>query len=161
LEKMLDEDEFFSDHGIRSSVSFFISSIPWLWFLRIGCQRSTRMNHGGWMLMDRGMRWIIGLVIPGLRCLVAIRTGEGQFVRRISPLCTYHGVDLWFIGLAVNMLLIESLQRFYQYYGDDVRVRSSCAFSSWPLTFYCRWSVLRAVGIIWTSSKLLMKFSTG
>jgi hypothetical protein len=28
LEKMLDEDEFFSDHGIRSSVSFFISSIP-------------------------------------------------------------------------------------------------------------------------------------
>jgi len=26
------------------------------------------------------------------------------------------------IWLAVNFLLIESLQRFYQYYGDDVQV---------------------------------------
>jgi hypothetical protein len=25
-------------------------------------------------------------------------------------------------GLAVNFLLIESLQRFYQYYGDDIQV---------------------------------------
>lgn len=27
-----------------------------------------------------------------------------------------------FLGLAVNFLLIESLQRFYQYYGDDFQV---------------------------------------
>lgn len=27
-----------------------------------------------------------------------------------------------FIGLATNFLLIESLQRFYQYYGDDLQV---------------------------------------
>ncbi len=27
------------------------------------------------------------------------------------------------LGLAVNFLLIESLQRFYQYYGDEVEVR--------------------------------------
>jgi hypothetical protein len=26
------------------------------------------------------------------------------------------------LGLAVNFLLIESLQRFYQYYGDDLKV---------------------------------------
>ena len=26
------------------------------------------------------------------------------------------------IWLAVNFLLIESLQRFYQYYGDDIQV---------------------------------------
>ena len=25
-------------------------------------------------------------------------------------------------GLAVNFILIESLQRFYQFYGDDVQV---------------------------------------
>lgn len=29
------------------------------------------------------------------------------------------------IWLAVNFLLIESLQRFYQYYGDDVQVGAS------------------------------------
>lgn len=28
-----------------------------------------------------------------------------------------------FVGLAVNFLLIESLQRFHQYYGDDLQVR--------------------------------------
>jgi hypothetical protein len=29
-------------------------------------------------------------------------------------------------GLAVNFLLIESLQRFYQYYGDDFQVNCIC-----------------------------------
>jgi len=29
------------------------------------------------------------------------------------------------IGLATTFLLIESLQRFYQYYGDDLQVRVS------------------------------------
>jgi hypothetical protein len=30
------------------------------------------------------------------------------------------------IWLAVNFLLIESLQRFYQYYGDEVQVGAVC-----------------------------------
>jgi hypothetical protein len=30
------------------------------------------------------------------------------------------------IGLAVNFLLIESLQRFHQYYGDDLQVLKAC-----------------------------------
>ena len=39
------------------------------------------------------------------------------------------------IWLAVNFLLIESLQRFYQYYGDDIQVgavndRLSCILNS-------------------------------
>jgi len=34
------------------------------------------------------------------------------------------GIGRWLspTGLAVNFLLIESLQRFYQYYGDDLQV---------------------------------------
>jgi hypothetical protein len=33
------------------------------------------------------------------------------------------------LGLAVNFLLIESLQRFYQYYGDELQV---CLTSIYP-----------------------------
>lgn len=31
-------------------------------------------------------------------------------------------MPLYSVGLATNFLLIESLQRFYQYYGDDLQV---------------------------------------
>lgn len=34
-------------------------------------------------------------------------------------------------GLATNFLLIESLQRFYQYYGDDLQVCNGTLCSLW------------------------------
>ena len=37
------------------------------------------------------------------------------------------------IWLAVNFLLIESLQRFYQYYGDDVQVGTCNVCASYIL----------------------------
>lgn len=34
-------------------------------------------------------------------------------------------------GLAVNFLLIESLQRFHQFYGEDVQVCARCHRRTW------------------------------
>jgi len=34
----------------------------------------------------------------------------------------------FFAGLATNFILIESLQRFYQYYGNDLQVRQASHF---------------------------------
>lgn len=52
-------------------------------------------------------------------CLEEIPTGEDLFVRCFSVSATFiHNIS----GLAVNFILIESLQRFYQYYGDEVQV---------------------------------------
>jgi len=47
------------------------------------------------------------------------------------------------VWLAVNFLLIESLQRFYQYYGDDVQVGAgdvcfSCVLNSVTLRLSAR-----------------------
>ena len=44
-----------------------------------------------------------------------------------GPICEYLVIPsvrelIVHLGLAVNFLLIESLQRFYQYYGDDLQV---------------------------------------
>jgi hypothetical protein len=53
------------------------------------------------------------------------------------------------IWLAVNFLLIESLQRSYQYYGDDVQVGAVDAYASYilnPVTI--RSSVLQEAGSI-------------
>lgn len=51
---------------------------------------------------------------------MAILTGADRFVRTKSH-CE-HTDSHRPTGLAVNFLLIESLQRFYQYYGDDLQV---------------------------------------
>ncbi|KAL0072654.1 hypothetical protein AAF712_000417 [Marasmius tenuissimus] len=86
LEKMLDEDEFFSEHGIRS-LSKLHKDRPW------------------------------GMDVHGQRYEVAYWPGDS-----LSGM--FGGNSNWRgpIWLAVNFLLIESLQRFYQYYGDDLQV---------------------------------------
>ncbi|KAI0066247.1 hypothetical protein BV25DRAFT_1797668 [Artomyces pyxidatus] len=86
LEKMLDESEFFSEHGIRS-LSKLHKEHPW------------------------------GMEVNGQRHEVNYWPGE-------SKSGMFGGNSNWRgpIWLAVNFLLIESLQRFHQYYGDELEV---------------------------------------
>jgi hypothetical protein len=86
LEKMLDEDEFFSEHGIRSL--------------------SKRHLEEPWGMDVKGQRYEVGYW-PG-------DSLSGMFGGNSN----WRG-PIW---LATNFLLIESLQRFYQYYGDDLQV---------------------------------------
>ncbi|KAF9227458.1 hypothetical protein BS17DRAFT_466442 [Gyrodon lividus] len=86
LEKMLDENEFLSEYGIRS-LSKLHKDKPW------GMQ-----VHGQWHEVGY---W------PG-------DSRSGMFGGNSN----WRG-PIW---LAVNFLLIESLQRFYQYYGDELKV---------------------------------------
>ncbi|CCM00415.1 uncharacterized protein FIBRA_02445 [Fibroporia radiculosa] len=86
LEKMLDEDEFFSEHGIRS-LSKKHKDQPW------------------------------GMDVHGEHYEVNYWPGD-------SKSGMFGGNSNWRgpIWLAVNFLLIESLQRFYQYYGDELQI---------------------------------------
>ncbi|KAI8993796.1 Six-hairpin glycosidase-like protein [Trametes punicea] len=86
LEKMLDEDEFFSEHGIRS-LSKRHKAHPW------------------------------GIDVNGERYEVSYWPGD-------SKSGMFGGNSNWRgpIWLAVNFILIESLQRFYQFYGDELQV---------------------------------------
>jgi hypothetical protein len=73
--------------------------------------------------MASDMKWVTGQPILDLACLAVTQIGEGQYVRHllsIRPLSLSNSLS--YIGLAVNFLLIESLQRFHQYYGDDLQV---------------------------------------
>lgn len=78
LEKMLDEDEFLSEHGIRSYVYRWIGNPPAA-HLVTGCRRSTRISHGVWTFMAAGMRSDTGLVTRCQECLVGTQTGVAQF----------------------------------------------------------------------------------
>ncbi|KAL9708679.1 hypothetical protein Ac2012v2_008227 [Leucoagaricus gongylophorus] len=86
LEKMLDEDEFLSEHGIRS-LSKKHKAQPW------------------------------GMDVHGQRHEVPYWPGDS-----LSGM--FGGNSNWRgpIWLATNFILIESLQRFYQYYGNDLQV---------------------------------------
>lgn len=86
LEKMLDEDEFLSEYGIRS-LSKLHKDHPW------------------------------GMNVNGEHYEVGYWPGD-------SKSGMFGGNSNWRgpIWLATNFLLIESLQRFYQYYGDDLQV---------------------------------------
>ncbi|KAH9942293.1 Six-hairpin glycosidase-like protein [Epithele typhae] len=86
LEKMLDEDEFFSEHGIRS-LSKKHKDQPW------------------------------GMDVNGERYEINYWPGD-------SKSGMFGGNSNWRgpIWLAVNFLLIESLQRFHQFYGDELQV---------------------------------------
>ena len=77
--------------------------------------------------MASATRLDIGLATQNLACLAGIRIGEVQSVSNFhfsSQLELGMGteIDIFSSGLATNFLLIESLQRFYQYYGDDLQV---------------------------------------
>ncbi|KAF8629395.1 hypothetical protein AX15_003450 [Amanita polypyramis BW_CC] len=86
LEKMLDEDEFLSEHGIRSLSKQHLEQ-PW------------------------------GIDVNGQRYEVGYWPGDS-----LSGM--FGGNSNWRgpIWLATNFLLIESLQRFYQYFGDNLQV---------------------------------------
>ena len=88
--------------------------------LSLGCQNYMRNTLGVWTFTDNDMKLVIGQEIRSLACLAVIRIGEARFVgvRRSH----YDYLLTLSIGLATNFLLIESLQRFYQYYGDDLQV---------------------------------------
>ncbi|KAL6793560.1 family 63 glycoside hydrolase [Trichoderma sp. SZMC 28013] len=86
LKRMLDEDEFFSDHGIRSLSKFH--------------------KENPFSMEVKGQEFTVGYV-PG-----------------DSDTGLFGGNSNWRgpIWLCVNFLLIESLQRFYLFYGPDFKV---------------------------------------
>ncbi|KAG8800825.1 hypothetical protein FRC16_001969 [Serendipita sp. 398] len=86
LERMLDEEEFFSDYGIRS-LSLYHKDHPY------------------------------SMTVHGQKYEVAYWPGD-------SKSGMFGGNSNWRgpIWLATNFLLIESLQRFSQYYGNDLEV---------------------------------------
>ncbi|KAF7976076.1 hypothetical protein HWV62_7634 [Athelia sp. TMB] len=86
LEKMLDPEEFLSEHGIRSL--------------------SKRHKEQPWGIDVNGQRYEVGYW-PG-------DSRSGMFGGNSN----WRG-PIW---LAVNFLLIESLQRFHQYYGDELQI---------------------------------------
>ncbi len=69
--------------------------------------------------MVRDTKLAIGQVTLYLECLEVTRTGAVLYVSYVTRAAKGSDLNL---GLATNFLLIESLQRFYQYYGDDLQV---------------------------------------
>lgn len=69
------------------------------------------------------MRSTTGQATPSPACSEATRTGVALYVRPLYCHTTGSIAELSsHSGLAVNFILIESLQRFYQFYGDEVQV---------------------------------------
>ena len=77
LEKMLDEDEFLSEHGIRSYVSRCAGGSP-MFNPVTGCPRSIRINRGVWMFTAIDMRSDTGLATQCLECSVETQIGVAQ-----------------------------------------------------------------------------------
>ena len=73
--------------------------------------------------MAKDTKSVIGLENPNLECSVVILIGVAQFVCiKLPSICPGYAITESISGLAVNFLLIESLQRFHQYYGDELQV---------------------------------------
>lgn len=69
------------------------------------------------------MRSTTGQATPSPACSEATRTGVVLSVRPLNCYTLHLIADSTpHSGLAVNFILIESLQRFYQFYGDEVQV---------------------------------------
>ena len=104
----------------REFYSLFCRNGILLWYSRL----SKRHQEHPWGMDVNGQRYEVGYW-PG-------DSKSGMFGGNSNwrgPICMlfrlilYRSqVDEFFLGLATNFLLIESLQRFYQYYGDDLQV---------------------------------------
>jgi hypothetical protein len=110
LTHMLNETQFLSEHGIRSYV-------PSLFFcLTIVCQRNILLllkgDHLVTLSMAKNSELNIGLRTRKAGCLVATVIGEVQSGSVFSLVIL---TDM----IAVNFLLIESLQRFWMYFRND------------------------------------------
>lgn len=158
LEKMLDENEFLSEHGFDRELfchAFWLLGDVW---------NLIRLSK-----LHEAQPW--GMDVHGQRYEVDYWPGDsksGMFGGNSNwrgPICeSNYRASIWHgsgIGLATNFLLIESLQRFYQYYGDDLQVKLSVIFMSWILWFIHSIQVecLTVVAIIWTSLPSPRKFN--
>lgn len=139
LEKMLDEDEFLSEYGIRSCVFvvvFFTLSFIEFFFHMLGCDDRLSKKHKDqpWGMHVHGQRYEVNYwpgdsksgMFGGNSNWRGPICGFSFFLHLsiVSPLVLPRELTPHTLlsGLAVNFLLVESLQRFYQYYGDEVEV---------------------------------------
>ena len=90
LQKMLDEDEFLSDYGIRSWVQESLQYVRhWPHFhILTDFLRSIRINHGVWMSGGRDMKLTTGLVTLALECLEETLIGAVLF-GSVHPLVVF------------------------------------------------------------------------
>jgi hypothetical protein len=103
---MLDETEFLSDYGIRSYVPYLRSSFGHLMSIAFSL---SKYHEGNPFSME----------VNGEHFGVQYWPGD-------SRSGMFGGNSNWRgpIWLATNFLLIESLQRFHQYYGDAFMARN-------------------------------------
>jgi len=64
---------------------------------------------------------------------------RGPICKQFLPLVSTSNT-ISYAGLATNFILIESLQRFYQYYGNDLQVRHLLAFTSLKQSLILLWN---------------------
>lgn len=81
LQKMLDESEFLSEHGIRSWVPILSTYLASYSIFLTDFPNAIKTIHGEWMCMDSVTRLVIGLVILFLGCLEVTPTGVVPSVR--------------------------------------------------------------------------------
>jgi len=106
-----------SDRTFNSYRSLYTVSSP----LHKACQSYTRNIPGASTSTASITRSATGLETLGPVCSGGTRIGEGRYVRFDAFIALFPINLSLIVGLAVNFLLIESLQRFYQYYGDELQ----------------------------------------